>query len=192
MNDRTLPADGEIVALYHARDERAIEQTARKYGDYCFTVADNILHSPQDAEECVNDTYLQAWNTMPPQRPHSLKYYLVKITRSLSITRWRENHAAKRGGGEIPLALDELEELLADTKAIEDTAARAAFADSLGRFLHALPARDRTAFVRRYFYLDATAQIARSLGVKEANVLLILSRTRAKLRAHLEKEGYTV
>ncbi len=187
-----IAADHEIVALYHARDERAIEQTAQKYGDYCFTIADNILKNKEDSEECVNDTWLQTWNTVPPQRPSSLKYYLAKITRNLSISRWRERNTEKRGGGELTLALSEMEEFLADTRETENEADRAAFADCLNRFLHALPARECDIFLRRYFYVDATKEIARRYGIREANVLLILSRTRAKLRAHLEKEGYTV
>lgn len=191
MTNQTI-ADHEIVALYHARDERALELTAHKYGDYCFTIADNILRSREDAEECVNDTWLRTWNTIPPQRPSSLKYYLAKITRNLSLTRWREMHTEKRGGGEMTLALGELEEFLADTHEMEDPAARTAFADCLNRFLRGLPARECNIFLRRYFYVDTTAQIARRFGLKEANVLLILSRTRSKLRAHLEKEGYTV
>lgn len=190
MNDH-IAADSEIVALYHARDERAIEKTAHKYGDYCFTVADNILRNKEDAEECVNDTWLRTWNTIPPQKPTSLKHYLAKITRNLSIGRWREKHSGKRGGGEMTLALEEMEEFLADTQA-DNEAARAAFSDCLNRFLHTLPARECNIFLRRYFYVDSTKEIARRYGIKEANVLLILSRTRAKFRTHLEKEGYTV
>ena len=191
MTSQTI-ADHEIVALYHARDERAIEQTSHKYGDYCFTIANNILRSQQDAEECVNDTWLQTWNTIPPQRPNSLKYYLAKITRNLSISRWRELHSEKRGGGEIPLALNEMEEFAANTAEANTEAARIAFADCLNRFLHALPPRECNIFLRRYFYMDTTQEIARRYGIKEANVLLILSRTRTKLRTHLQKEGYTI
>ena len=187
-----IAADREIVALYHARDERAIELTARKYGDYCFTISHNILNNREDAEECVNDTWLRTWNTIPPQRPRSLQYYLAKIIRNLSLTRWREKHTEKRGGGELTVALDEVEEFLVGTREVEDPAARAAFADCLNRFLRGLPERECTVFLRRYFYLDTTAQIAGRIGTKEANVLLILSRTRAKLRTHLEQEGYTV
>ena len=187
-----IAADREIVALYHARDERAIELTARKYGDYCFTISHNILHNREDAEECVNDTWLRTWNTIPPQRPHSLQYYLARIIRNLSLTRWREKHTEKRGGGELTVALDEVEEFLAGTREVEDPAARAAFADCLNRFLRGLPKRECHIFLRRYFYVETTEEIARRYGMKEANVLLILSRTRAKLRTHLEKEGYTV
>lgn len=187
-----IAADHEIVALYHARDERAIDLTARKYGDYCFTIADNILRSREDAEECVNDTWLKTWNTIPPQKPNSLRHYLAKITRNLSISRWREQNTVKRGGGELTLALGELEEFLTDTREVENEAERVAFADCLNRFLRGLPARECHIFLRRYFYVETTGEIARRYGMKEANVLLILSRTRAKLRAHLEKEGYTV
>ena len=191
MSHTTL-GDREIVALYFERDEHAIDLTARKYGDYCFTIADNILRSREDAEECVNDTWLKTWNTIPPQKPNSLRHYLAKITRNLSISRWREQNTAKRGGGELTLALGEMEEFLADTREVENEAERVAFADCLNRFLRGLPARECHIFLRRYFYVETTGKIARRYGMKEANVLLILSRTRAKLRAHLEKEGYTV
>ena len=187
-----LAADHEIVTLYHTRDERAIALTAQKYGDYCFTIANNILKSKEDSEECVNDTWLCTWNTIPPQKPNSLKYYLAKITRNLSISRWRERNTEKRGGGELTLALGEMEEFLADTREMENEADRIAFADCLNRFLRSLPARECHIFLRRYFHVETTGQIARRYGMKEANVLLILSRTRAKLRVHLEKEGYTV
>lgn len=191
MSHTTL-GDREIVALYFERDERAIEHTVRKYGDYCFTIANNILRCREDAEECVNDTWLKTWNTVPPQKPNSLRHYLAKITRNFSISRWREQNTAKRGGGELTLALGELEDFLADTREVEDEAARAAFADCLNRFLRGLPARECHIFLRRYFYVETTGEIARRYGMKEANVLLILSRTRAKLRTHLEQEGYTV
>lgn len=191
MTNQTI-ADHEIVALYHARDERAIDLTAHKYGDYCYTIADNILKCKEDAEECVNDTWLRTWDTIPPQKPNSLKHYLAKITRNLSITRWRERHTDKRGGGEMTLALCEMEPFLDSTRETDTEADRAAFADCLNRFLRGLPARECNVFLRRYFYLDTTGEIARRYGIKEANVLLILSRTRTKLRAHLEKEGYTV
>lgn len=187
-----IATDSEIINLYLARDEHAIVQTEQKYGDYCFTIADNILKSREDSEECVNDTWLQTWNTIPPQNPNSLKHYLAKITRNLSITRWREMHREKRGGGEVTLALDEMEEFLTGSAEAETEAARAAFADCLNRFLRDLPARECNIFLRRYFYVDTTAQIARKYGIKESGVLVILSRTRAKLRRYLEKEGYTV
>jgi len=187
-----IATDREIVDLYLARDELAIAQTEHKYGDYCFTIADNILKSREDSQECVNDTWLQTWNTIPPQNPNSLKHYLAKITRNLSISRWREMHREKRGGGEVTLALDEMTEFLTGSAEVETEAARVAFADCLNRFLHSLPARECNIFLQRYFYVESTAQIARKYGIRESGVLVILSRTRAKLRAYLEKEGYTV
>ncbi len=185
-------SDSNIIELYFARDEQAIGLTAERYGSYCFTVADNILKNIQDAEECVNDTYLRTWNTIPPTRPASLKHYLAKITRNLALSRWRQNHADCRGGGQISMALDEMEEFLADTREPASEADRAALSDCLNRFLRGLSRRDCDIFLRRYFYMEDTDTIARRHGMKTANVLLILSRTRSRLRTYLEKEGFSV
>lgn len=181
--------DSKIIELYFAREESAIAETDKKYGGYCRTIAYRILQNLSDSEECVNDTWLRAWNVMPPQRPRVLRQFLAKITRNVSLDRWRGAHAEKRGGGEIKLALEELAEC-ADRNS--DPATQIELAElkqTIGDFLQSLSNRERDIFLRRYFYLEKPEQIARSYWMKTANIRLILSRTRQKLRQHLQKEG---
>lgn len=181
--------DSEIITLYNRRDQQAIAQTERKYGAYCFAVANRILANEQDSEECVNDTYLHAWNAIPPQQPHSLRLFLAKITRNLSFNRYKQR---KRHVTEITLALDELESVAADLPDPADALAEQAFAHTFNQFLQRLPARDCDVFVSRYFHVRSVSEIAELHGLTEANVRKILSRTRTKLKLHLESEGYTV
>ena len=178
--------DSQIITLYWQRDEAAIAESSRKYGIYCRTVADNILHCPQDAEECVNDTWLAAWNAMPPHRPSRLATFLGKITRRIALHRAEKNNAGKRGGGEVPLAIGELDECIPAPR--EDGADEAALAVLLDRFLDGLPEMTRTMFLQRYWYLRTVREIARELGVGESRVKVTLHRARAKLREMLEKE----
>ncbi len=180
--------DGEIVALYHARDEQAIAESARKYGIYCHSIAYAILHNDQDAEECVNDTYIRAWESMPPQRPSRLATYLGKLTRNLSISRYRRDHAQKRFEG-YEAVLDELGECIPDAETTGELSDEVAMRDAINSFLASLPARTRVVFMRRYWYFCSVYAIARSLGMSESDVKVTLMRTRNKLREHLEKEG---
>lgn len=182
--------DRQIIELYNKRDERAIEETDAKYGAYCFSIANNILLNVQDSEECVNDTWIKTWNVIPPEAPRYLKAFLAKITRNLSLNRYKERNREKRGGGDIPLALTEAEEFLSGSVDVATQAEEKLFCELLNRFLYSLPRRDRDIFILRYFYMESTATIAREQAIKESNVLTILSRTRKKLRALLEKEGY--
>ena len=181
--------DKQIINLYFSRDEQAISETSKKYGSYCHTIAYRILQSLPDAEECVSDTWLRAWNAMPPQKPNVLRQFLAKITRNLSLDRWRANQAQKRGGGATEVALEELGECVTDggdpATQLELEELKAAIA----QFLQELPERDRNIFLRRYFYLEDTAAIARRYVLRQANVRLILSRTRQKLKDFLQKEG---
>ena len=180
--------DERIIELYFARQEQAITETDRKYGSYCKTIAHRILQNFSDAEECVNDTWLRAWNAIPPQRPDLLRQFLAKITRNLSLDRWRMIHAEKRGGGAVEVALEELGECIGDgdpATAMELEALQKA----IQCFLQTLSERDRNIFLRRYFYLEDTAAIARRYVVQSANIRLILSRTRQKLKNFLQKEG---
>lgn len=181
--------DNQIIALYLARDEDAVGKTAEKYGGYCFAIANNILANEQDAEECVNDAYLRVWNTIPPARPNNFKTFIAKIIRNLSIDRYRTRTRDKRGGGEIVAALDEIEDTVADASEVDCEEAEREFVRLLNGFLRSLPARDCNIFIRRYFYMENAATIARMYGLKEGNVLVILSRTRRKLREALMKEG---
>lgn len=182
--------DKAIVELYWNRSENAISETAAKYGGYCFHIAHNILANREDAEESVSDTYLAAWNTIPPRRPGILATFLGKITRHISIDRWRARSAYKRGGGEITLALDELEDCVADTRNVEQDYERKELARAFNRFLDTLPETERNVFLCRYWFLDSVADIAAVFGFSQSKVASMLHRTRAKLRKQLEKEGF--
>lgn len=184
--------DNAIVALYFARDEQAVAETERKYGPYCFTVANAILENQSDSEETVSDTWLRAWNTMPPKKPDVLKLYLAKITRNLAFSRWRERTAEKRGGGQMELCLEELSQCLATLQTPEEALNGKELAAAIRRFLDTLPHREQDIFLRRYFFLEESATIADRYSMKSATVLRTLSRTREKLRRYLQKEGYVL
>ena len=180
--------DRAIVDLYWSRDPEAIRRTNEKYGGYCRTVARNILPDRRDAEECVNDTWLRAWNAMPPQRPNVLSPFLGKITRNLAFNRWRADRAEKRGGGELPLVLEELAECASSSNTLQAVEA-AELETVVNRFLHALPERECNVFLRRYWFSEPMADIAGRYGMREATVRTSLFRSREKLRRHLEREG---
>lgn len=184
--------DEAIIALYFDRDEQAVQETDRKYGRYCFTLADAILHNDQDSEETVSDTYLEAWNAIPPKKPEVLKLFLAKITRNLAFTRWRSYTAQKRGGGEMELVLHELEDCIAAPGQVEDRLNGKELALTIRRFLDTLPQREQSIFLRRYFFVEESGVIAQRYGMKRDTVLRTLSRTREKLKAYLRKEGYGV
>ncbi len=181
--------DKRIIDLYFARSEEAIAETGRHYGGYLSTIAHSILGSPEDTEECVNDTYLKAWDSIPPARPYSLKAYLAKIARNLALHRYEKAMAEKRGGGEIPLVLSELDECLPDRSSVEDGINESILTDALNRFLGSLSKEQRIVFLRRYWYNASIAQIALDMSMTEGKVKSILHRLRAKLRLVLEKEG---
>lgn len=182
------PTDDEIVALYFARDERAIAQSHQKYGKYCHSIARAILNNEQDAEECVNDTYLRAWNSIPPQRPARLATYLGKLTRNLSISRYRYEHADKRDANHYTIALDELAECIPDENGEETMSEEIVLREAINAFLRALPKRTRIVFMRRYWYFLSIAAIAESMGMSESHVKVLLMRTRKQFREHLERE----
>ncbi len=181
--------DNAIIDLYWARDERAIQASDTKYGPYCRTVAGSILWDRRDREECVSDTWQRAWNTMPPQKPSLLRAFFGAITRNLALNRYQYNTAQKRGGGQLPLALEELEQCLPGGRSPEQAVEEGELTALLERFLRGLPLRERTVFLRRYWYLQPVKDIARSLGLGESRVKMMLLRTRSKLREVLEKEG---
>ena len=184
--------DSQIVALYLARDERAIAETQSKYGGYCTSIAQNILQNLQDAEECVNDTWLRTWNSIPPAQPTLLKTYVGKITRNLALDKYKSSHREKRGCGELAIAFDEISEITASDYRADDAWREQAFVELLNQFLYSLPERQRNMFVRRYFYTDSVPDIANRFGTSQANVLKILSRTRQKLKEYLDKEWINV
>ena len=180
--------DQEIIALYWARSERAIQETAAKYGNYCRTIARNVLGSHEDAEESVNDAFLTAWNTIPPHRPAALSAYLGKITRNLAIDRLRTRSRDKRGGGEVPLALEELEEVVGTSESPETAAARKELTAAMNRYLVSVSETERYVFLRRYWYLDPIGTIARRTGFSASKVTSMLYRMRGNLKKQLMKE----
>lgn len=181
--------DKQIVALYWQRSERAIEETAEKYGKYCHTIAYNILLNHEDAEESVNDTYMGAWKSIPPNRPDILSAFLGKITRNISLNRWRHKSAEKRGGGQVMVALDELLECIPAGEKPEEQIEAMELAKIIDSFLAGLKAEERRVFVCRYWYLDPIAEICKQFGYGESKVKSMLLRTRGKLLKYLEKEG---
>ena len=182
--------DRAIVELYWNRSEDALTETASKYGGYCYSIAYNILANREDAEESVSDTYLAAWSTMPPKRPAILSTFLGKLTRRISIDRWRKRTAGKRGGGEVDLALEELGNCIAGNQNVEGTYIQKELTGAVNRFLDTLPQTERNIFLCRYWYLDPIANIAVTFGYSESKVASMLHRLRRKLRQQLEKEGY--
>ena len=180
--------DGQILDLYWERSEDAISETDRKYGRYCYSIANNILSCPEDAEECVSDTYVAAWRAIPPKRPSVLATFLGKITRRLSIDRWRAGNRLKRGGGEVNLALDELSDFVAGHETVDSAMERKQIVVILNRFLESLPEIDRNIFLCRYWYFDPISKIGGYYGFSDSKVTSILFRLRKKLRAMLEKE----
>ena len=184
--------DQQIIELYWARSEQAIRESETKYGAFCLSIARNILAQEQDAEECVNDTWLRAWNAMPPQRPGILSAFFGKLTRNLSLDRWRYNRAAKRGGPQVETALEELGECVSPEGSPEGELDRQAAEEALNRFLDGLPPLQREVFLRRYWYLDSIEDIARRAGWSKSRVTTTLHRLRVRLRAHLIREGIDV
>lgn len=184
--------DNKIIDLYWARSQQAIAESEQKYGAYCRTVARNILDREEDAEECVNDTWLRAWNTIPPQRPTFLQAFFGKLTRNLSLDRWRRDRAQKRGGSQVALALDELEDCLAARDRVDETLNAQITARLISDFVRQLPQSDRLLFVRRYWYLDDIQTLAKTTGMGQSKVKSRLHRIRLRLKTELEKEGVAV
>ena len=182
--------DRDIVELYLARDEEAIEETEVKYGKYLYSIARGIVGVHEDAEECVSDTYVGAWNSIPPHEPNVLSTFLGKITRRLSLKKVRETGAEKRGGGEVPAALDELSEIIPGESDAESELFAKELAAKVNAFLKTLPESERRVFLCRYWYLDSVKSIAARFGWSESKVKMTLKRARDKLRDHLEKEGF--
>ena len=184
--------DEAIIELYWARSGAAIDETDRAYGHYCQSIAYGILRIHEDAEETVNDTWLKAWDTIPPERPHYLKGFLGRITRQLSINRLEKETAQKRGAGQYALALEELAECIPDQSRGEDLADLTALRDALNRFLRSLPVESRSVFLRRYWYAQSIVEIAAGYGMSESKVKSMLLRTRNKLRKLLTEEGFVL
>lgn len=180
--------DRSIVELYWSRDGRAIAETQQKYGSYCARISANLLEDARDCEENLSDTWLAAWNAIPPARPEVLPPFLGRIARNLALNRLKARRAEKRGGDSV-LSLEELDGCIPDGKRLEESLEAWELARSISAFLRTEPGEARQMFVLRYFYCEPVEAIAQRLGVGQSKVKSALSRTRRRLRQHLEKEG---
>ena len=181
--------DSQIVDLYWSRDSQAIVLSNEQYGTYCRQIAWNVLYNKEDCDECLNETWYRAWISMPDARPDCLKAFLGKITRHLALDSYRKSHARKRGNGQIPLVYEELRECLSGPEELLETKL---LEESINQFLKSLDQTARILFVRRYWYLDSLSDAARFVHISESSAKSMLFRTRKKLKAHLEKEGFTL
>lgn len=182
--------DKQIIELYCRRDEQAIRESMETYGDYCRSIAVGILSDPADAEEAVSDTWLAAWDSIPPAYPQSLRLYLGRLTRNRSIDLWRRNRAQSRGGDRIPQVLEELSECVGPAADPEEQLSAKELSRTVTAFLKSESAMRRSVFLCRYFYFEDLPDIARRYQLRESNVRMMLSRTRQKLRKYLIQEGY--
>lgn len=182
--------DTRIVQLYWIRDQKAISETATKYGNYCTSIAKNILGNNEDAEECVNDTYMNAWNSMPPHRPNMLSTFLGKITRNLSFNKYKHNNAGKRSGNEISAVLDELSECVSGKDDVEQKIEYNELVKGIDSFLDTLSPKKRSIFICRYWYTDSISEIAKQFHMRENTVSMTLHRIRLKLKNYLIERGY--
>ncbi|MBQ4105567.1 MAG: sigma-70 family RNA polymerase sigma factor [Clostridia bacterium] len=184
--------DSKIIDLFWQRDERAIAEIKKKYGNYCYTISHRILKSAEDAEECLNDTYLRAWNTMPPKYPQVLSGYLAMIIRNLSIDKYRKKASFTRGAGQTEIPLSEIEMCIPAQMSIDDEMDAQTLAKIISAFLREINDADRDIFVYRYWYLASVKEISEKYGFSQSKVKTSLHRTRNKLRQRLEKEGVFV
>lgn len=180
--------DEQIIELYWARDQRAVDETERAYGGLCRTLSRRILRSPEDAEECVNDGYLRLWQRLPPERPAALGSYLARIVRNLSLDRLRQQGATKRGGSAVTVSLEELTQVTGRGD-VESHLAAQELGRAVDRFLRTQSEQSRCVFLRRYYFMDSRSEIAERYEISAAQVSVLLSRTRKRLRAYLKKEG---
>ena len=185
-------SDIEIVRLLFDRDEEGIKAAVRKYKSYCMKIAENITGSREDAEECVNDAFLKAWELIPPNRPEMLSTFLGKLTRNVAINRRKMNTAEKRGRGEAALVLEELSETVKGNEDVEREFDRQELSREINAFLETLPEHKRNIFISRYWYCDSVKNIAAEWGMSRTSVSVMLHRLREKLREYLRKRGYDV
>lgn len=184
--------DNEIVQLFYNRDETAIKAALETYKSYLMKIAENITGSHEDAEECVNDAIMSAWESIPPQRPEMLSTYLGKLTRNIAINKRKQSLTEKRGSGEAAVAFEELSEMIKGSQNTELEFDRRELSREINAFLETLPEHKRILFVRRYWFCDSVKSIASELGMTETGASVTLHRLREKLRAHLRKRGYDI
>lgn len=181
--------DSKIIELFNERSEQAITELSKKYGSICIKVANNILNNQADAEECINDTYLGVWNTIPPQKPNPLLSYVCRIVRNLAVKKYHSNTAKKRNSF-YDVALDELENCFSSAETTEDEFSAKELTEIINDFLETLDKDNRVMFVRRYWFSDSVGDIAKLFNTSSHNVSVRLSRVREKLKKHLIKEGF--
>lgn len=192
MKKKNELEDGSIIQMYWDRNEEAIGRTKEKYGRYCYSIAYGILSDKEDAEETENDTYLGAWDSMPPHKPDVLSTFLGKITRNLSLKKWRNKNAIKRGAGEVGLTLDELTECIPSAESVDKEVELKELGRIIDLFLRRIPENERNVFICRYWYFDSIADICKRYGYSASKVKMLLLRTRKKLRSKLEEEGINI
>ncbi len=181
--------DQAIIELYYERNEEAIAATDKQYGHYCRAIAMRILHNAEDTEECVSEAYLRIWNAVPPACPPNLKLFVGKIVRRIALHAYEKRTADKRGGGEYTTVLGELQECIPSTETPDGITDSLVIRHALNTILDTLPLKEKTVFLRRYWYLDSVSDIAKRIHTNDNHVYVILHRTRQKLRVILEKEG---
>lgn len=181
--------DEKIIQMIWDRKEQGIKGLSDKYNNYCHSISYRIVHDEEDAGECVNDTWLQTWNAIPPKRPAVLPGFLAKIIRNLSLNRYRYMHTARRGGNSVDIALEELQDCVTDGRTVEEQIELKELSASIAAFLDRQPERNRAIFLQRYFYMMPTKEIAEKLGMREGTVRSTLSRMRKDLKGWLEKEA---
>ena len=182
--------DKQIIEMYLERNEEAVAQTERKYTKYCRAIATHILHIPEDVEEALNDTWLSAWNSIPPHIPECLQTFLGRLTRNISLKRVRSEKAMKRGAAEVRVIFEEVADWLQSNQDVEQQVSEQELADAINRFLDSIPDIERNVFVRRYWYLQSITEIADYHGFSESKVKSMLFRIRKKLYAKLKEENY--
>ena len=184
--------DAQIIELYWDRDEEAIRQTDRKYGKYCTSIAYGVLQEWEECRECVSDTWLRTWNSIPPNRPQILRTYVGKITRNLALNRYEQASAQKRGGGQTEAVLDELAEIVGTESDVQQAVDLHNLQAAISAFLRRQTKEERIVFVQRYWYMRPVKEIAKENRISESKAKMMLLRMREKLREHLREEGYSV
>ena len=184
--------DIEIIGLFFKRDEKALNEVSRKYGSFCGRIAHNILKKYEEAEQCVNDTYMRAWESIPPNEPPVLGAFLARITKNLALSRAAYFNAEKRGGGDATLSFDELDEFVSGEYSAEAEAEQNELIAQIDLFLERLPAKQRQIFVARYWGYYKLSELAERFGMSESGISISLERTRGKLKKHLEKGGFSL
>ena len=181
--------DTAIIDLYWQRSEAAIAESDRKYGRYCLAIANNICGNGSDAEECVNDTWLKAWNRMPDERPSALQAFFGVIARNTAINHYRKSKTSKRGGGQTDLALEELQDCIPAPSSVEQTVELMELGEVIDRFLSTLPEAERKLFVSRYWFMAPISELSHKFGYSQSKTKTTLYRTRVKLNRYLQEEG---